>query len=137
MARASAYHAGFNTGFNIAEAVNFALPSWMTEVALGTKTCVCSRDCVRFDMLEFFNNVITASMLVFLTLADAKSPTQEKPETAKVEDGSSKDSTEASEEKEDSKDSTKNIDAVHDPDQEDEKKTGSDDEEKRRLAFVE
>ena len=33
----------------------------MTDVALATKTCVCSRDCVRFDMLEFFNNVIAAS----------------------------------------------------------------------------
>jgi len=40
VARASAYHAGFNGGFNIAEAVNFALPSWL-DVAEKVTSCQC------------------------------------------------------------------------------------------------
>ena len=37
--RARGYHAGFNSGYNIAEAVNFAIFNWIEEVAPKVKFC--------------------------------------------------------------------------------------------------
>ena len=56
IARAKAYHAGFNAGFNIAEAVNFALPAWI-EVGKNVSYCKCERDSVRIEMDEFLKNL--------------------------------------------------------------------------------
>lgn len=46
------YHFGFNAGFNIAEATNFAVPEW---IPYGKKAnvCLCRPDSVRFDMDRF------------------------------------------------------------------------------------
>ena len=52
IARAAAYHAGFNAGFNIAEAVNFAMPSWL-DIADNVSYCKCAKDSVRIDMEDF------------------------------------------------------------------------------------
>ena len=53
VSRASAYHSGFNFGFNIAEAVNFAVKDWLTAGAKA-KFCSCVNDSVRIDMKNFF-----------------------------------------------------------------------------------
>jgi len=46
------YHFGFNTGFNVAESTNFAIPEW---VPIGEKAnvCLCRPDSVRIDTLRF------------------------------------------------------------------------------------
>jgi hypothetical protein len=46
----SAYHAGFNHGFNIAEATNFATIKWLEEVSRKVSYCVCRPNSVQIDI---------------------------------------------------------------------------------------
>ena len=48
--KAQAYHSGFNVGFNIAEAINFATPSWLKIAEQGINFCQCEKHNVRFDL---------------------------------------------------------------------------------------
>ncbi|ETV90987.1 hypothetical protein H310_14324 [Aphanomyces invadans] len=55
-----AYHQGFNTGFNIAESVNFATLRWIA-MGLDAKVCKCAPNNVTLDMDLFLTQLFTSS----------------------------------------------------------------------------
>ena len=61
MLRNGVYHAGFNSGFNVAEAVNFATPQWL-QYGLGLRAlrCKCRPDQVSINVANFIRNLIKA-----------------------------------------------------------------------------
>ena len=57
------YHSGFNAGFNIAEAVNFALKNWV-DVGKTAKSCGCRGDSVKINMDDFLDNLKRRSEVI-------------------------------------------------------------------------
>ena len=57
VAFSGAYHTGFNWGYNIAEAVNFATKEWI-NIFPECKLCKCYSDNVSINPCEFIKNLI-------------------------------------------------------------------------------
>lgn len=49
-------------GYNIAEAVNFALPTWL-EIGKHVSACKCVKDSVSFNMGSFIQNIEKSEFL--------------------------------------------------------------------------
>ncbi len=50
------YHCGFNFGYNIAEAINYATLSWLQRLP-HTKHCNCSNQSVRINTQTVLTNL--------------------------------------------------------------------------------
>lgn len=52
------YHCGFNFGFNIAEAINYATLDWLRQMP-ESKHCTCLKSSVKASIYEIYKNLLT------------------------------------------------------------------------------
>jgi jumonji domain-containing protein 2 len=55
------YHCGFNFGFNIAEAINYATLGWLAQL-LKSKCCSCSKSSVKASHREILDNLLKSTI---------------------------------------------------------------------------
>jgi hypothetical protein len=73
------YHAGFNMGYNCAEAVNFAIKPWI-NIGKKAAVCKCHSDAVKIDMKTFISNLERKKVLTSRTSSTASSPVKQQPD---------------------------------------------------------
>ena len=52
-----AYHTGYNSGFNVAEAANFGCGLWIKHFAREIENCIC-------DLKEHYSGIIDAELFI-------------------------------------------------------------------------
>ncbi|KAI3624368.1 hypothetical protein CBS14141_002796 [Malassezia furfur] len=77
------YHAGFNLGFNCAESVNFALPSWI-DIGRKADYCKCplAQESVHFDLAAFLDE--TDAPPAKRARTEKHTPPREAPQPARL-----------------------------------------------------
>eukprot|EP00197_Chlamydomonas_leiostraca_P012290 CAMPEP_0202869650 /NCGR_PEP_ID=MMETSP1391-20130828/12572_1 /ASSEMBLY_ACC=CAM_ASM_000867 /TAXON_ID=1034604 /ORGANISM="Chlamydomonas leiostraca, Strain SAG 11-49" /LENGTH=376 /DNA_ID=CAMNT_0049549991 /DNA_START=57 /DNA_END=1184 /DNA_ORIENTATION=- len=73
-----AYHAGFNTGYNCAESLNFATKRWI-PIGARAGVCRCNPDSVKIDM-RLFRHLVPARQLPAELLVDTSDEEEESEE---------------------------------------------------------
>jgi len=51
------YHCGFNFGFNVAEAINYATIDWLRQMP-ESKHCTCLKSSVKASEYEVYKNLL-------------------------------------------------------------------------------